>query len=93
MAVQDKPHWTLDRRVPVTLILTLAVQTASVVWWARGQQEQMEQHGKRLDALELQRQTDKVAERLAVIEYQLADQKSVMTRIEAALLSKSDPRP
>jgi TolA-binding protein len=26
--------WHLDRRVPITLILALAVQTAGMVWWA-----------------------------------------------------------
>jgi cold shock CspA family protein len=31
--VTDEP-WHLDRRVPVALILTIAVQTAAAIWWA-----------------------------------------------------------
>jgi hypothetical protein len=27
-------HWHIDRRVPVALIATLALQTMGVVWWA-----------------------------------------------------------
>jgi len=27
-------HWTLDKRVPLALILTLLAQTAGGVWWA-----------------------------------------------------------
>lgn len=27
-------HWHLDRRVPIALILTIALQSASAIWWA-----------------------------------------------------------
>lgn len=29
-------HWHLDKRVPLALILTIFIQTATVVWWASG---------------------------------------------------------
>ncbi len=28
------PHWVIDRRVPVTLIFILFVQTIGLAWWA-----------------------------------------------------------
>jgi hypothetical protein len=31
---EDQDHWHLDRRVPIALIVTIAVQTAGIVWWA-----------------------------------------------------------
>jgi hypothetical protein len=27
-------HWHLDKRVPVALIVAIAVQTATAIWWA-----------------------------------------------------------
>lgn len=29
-----KPHWTLDRKVPLALVLAIAMQTGGIVWWA-----------------------------------------------------------
>jgi hypothetical protein len=27
-------HWTLDKRIPLAVVLTIVVQTAGMVWWA-----------------------------------------------------------
>jgi len=32
----DKPHWTLDRRIPLALILAIFLQSGSAIWWAAG---------------------------------------------------------
>jgi hypothetical protein len=31
---EDQGHWHLDKRVPIALIMTIAVQTAGFIWWA-----------------------------------------------------------
>jgi hypothetical protein len=31
---QDQDHWHLDRRVPIALIIAIAVQTGGFIWWA-----------------------------------------------------------
>ncbi len=33
---KEKQHWALDRRVPISLIITILVQTSIFVWMARG---------------------------------------------------------
>ena len=33
-ALADDNHWHLDKRVPIALILALALQTVAIVWWA-----------------------------------------------------------
>jgi hypothetical protein len=33
-ALQYEREWHLDKKVPIALILTLAFQTAAIVWWA-----------------------------------------------------------
>jgi hypothetical protein len=34
MAVPQDRQWHLDRKVPIALIVALAVQTSAVSWWA-----------------------------------------------------------
>jgi hypothetical protein len=34
MADRDDTGWHLDRRVPLAIIVTLAMQTVGAVWWA-----------------------------------------------------------
>lgn len=46
MTEEHKEHWTVDKRVPLALILTLAMQTAGAIWWASsvsGRVDQLEQ--------------------------------------------------
>lgn len=82
----DRDHWVLDKRIPIGLILGLLVQTAGIVWWARGQEERDVQLDARILDLEEGRKLDKVPERLAVIEHQLREQRDATARIEQRLL-------
>lgn len=41
MNTDDFSHWHLDRRVPIALMLTIAVQTAAIVWWASSLSERV----------------------------------------------------
>lgn len=34
MADGDKQHWALDKKVPISLITAIAIQTAGAFWWA-----------------------------------------------------------
>jgi len=31
---EDQKQWHLDRKVPIALIITIAVQTGGIIWWA-----------------------------------------------------------
>lgn len=68
--------------MPLVLVFSILVQTAGVVWWARGQQADIDQHGQRLTALEAQRASDRVGERLSTLESQVADSKELLRRID-----------
>ena len=65
--------WHLDRKVPIALIVTIMIQSATIVWWASGIQERVN-HGatvsveqnSRLNRLEEARQI--AGERRAKIE-------------------------
>lgn len=32
----DDARWHLDKRFPIALIVTISIQTATIVWWASG---------------------------------------------------------
>jgi hypothetical protein len=38
--------WHLDRRVPIALIVALAVQTSGIVWWAASLSGRVDQHAR-----------------------------------------------
>lgn len=46
------PHWTLDKRIPLVLVLTIIVQTAGLVWWASKQDSRIEATETRLTLIE-----------------------------------------
>ena len=33
---EAKAHWTVDKRIPLALLVTIALQTGGIVWWAAG---------------------------------------------------------
>jgi hypothetical protein len=44
-------HWTIDKRVPLALILTISIQTCGIVWWASGLTTRVEQLEKQAAAM------------------------------------------
>ena len=42
-------QWHLDKRVPLALIVTIAVQTAGAIWWASNMTERMDQIERRME--------------------------------------------
>lgn len=81
--MDDDKHWSLDRRVPLAMIWTIIAQTGLAVWWARGQQDNIEQQAHRITVLEAARQGDRVGERLSTLESQMMDAKDMLRRIDA----------
>ena len=39
--IDPDAHWHLDKRVPISLIVTILIQTAVIVWWAAGTAERI----------------------------------------------------
>lgn len=48
----DRPHWTLDRRVPIALLIGLVGQTILVGVFIGSITSKVDNHDKRLDAAE-----------------------------------------
>ncbi|MBX9596137.1 MAG: hypothetical protein K2X46_17360 [Roseomonas sp.] len=49
----DREPWHLDKRVPIALILAVAVQTAGMVWWAGQLSARVDQHAAMIADLRL----------------------------------------
>ena len=81
MTMAEGRHWTVDKRVPLALIVTLVVQTAGIVWWASSMASTVAAQGQRVVALE----NTRAGERLAVLESTIGDVRAQLNRIEAKL--------
>lgn len=75
---QDR-HWHLDRRVPLAMILAIAVQTAGVIWWGSSINERVNQ----LEARALV--TAPQGDRITRMEVKLETVQQGIQRIERAL--------
>ena len=80
--MNEEKHWTLDRRVPLALIWAVLAQTGVGIWWASRQEATINHLSQRQAALEAQRATDRVGERLSTLESQMMDAKDVLRRID-----------
>lgn len=74
-------HWSLDKRVPLALVLTILFQTGVAIWWAAGQSYVTAEHARRLAVVEAQR----AGERIAIVESRVDDLKVQLNRMEAKL--------
>lgn len=75
----DASPWRLDRKIPLMVIVVLAVQTGGALMWAGGEARRISELELRLD-----RQSG-VAERLARLEAGADATRAVLARIEAKL--------
>lgn len=77
--MKSEIRWSLDRRVPLAVILTIATQTAAALLWAGAA-------GERLAALELRTERiGELVERTARLEEQTKSANASLARIEARL--------
>lgn len=90
---QDDAAWHLDKKVPIALIVALAVHLGGSIWFFRGLVADLQETQKRVTALETVRVGERVSERLAVVESQISDTKAVTLRIEANVQRLVERRP
>ena len=90
---QQENGWHLDKKVPIGLIVALLVHLAGSVWFASAMVSENRDTTRRVGALEQARSTERVSERLAVVESQTADTKAATLRIEANVQKLVERRP
>lgn len=82
--------WHFDKRVPLSIILTLLLQTGGIVWWAAGESASTRDAIRRIELIEafdlnVDGQMKLVGDRLARIEERTTDQLHTLERIEDTL--------
>jgi hypothetical protein len=73
---EDCKHWTVDRRVPLALIVAMAMQTGGLVWWASSLSERVNTLERRAD------QTAPQADRLTRVEVKIESIQEGITEIK-----------
>lgn len=76
-------HWTIDKRVPLALILTISIQTCGIVWWASGLTTRVEQLERQAADAKPQ------ADRLTRVEVRLDNVVDGISEIKALLRTPS----
>lgn len=88
--MQDEASWHLDKRVPIALIVALAIQTGGAIWWASSINQRVVSNEASIVGLKSSRDADRiVASRQAVqlgrIEEQIAAMRSDLGRLIGVL--------
>jgi hypothetical protein len=78
---RDDDRWKLDKHIPVAVIFTIVAQGLAGVWWVSGLQHSVQDHERRLVAQE----AAKVAERMAVVEVQMRDNRDLQLEMNRKL--------
>ncbi|HHN67529.1 MAG TPA: hypothetical protein ENK15_05775 [Thermopetrobacter sp.] len=77
---EDNRQWHLDRRVPISLIVAIVMQTVAAAWWAASMQARIEALERSANASDGQR------DRIVRLESDIAYIKSAIERIERQLV-------
>jgi hypothetical protein len=75
----DDTSWHLDKKVPIALILAIAMQTGGIVWWGATTSERLNALERKADAAAPQ------AERLARVETKLESVQTGIAEIKSIL--------
>lgn len=88
-AVAEPLRWSIDRRVPLGLIVTMALQISGMIWWARGMQADVDanatrtgEHERRLKSMDDARERERIGERMATLENEMRNQSALLRRID-----------
>lgn len=87
---EDVRSWHLKKEVPIGLIGALLMQSATIIWWARGQEARDADMDRRVSVLEKAKETDHVSERLAVLETKIAQVLVITESISSRLKARED---
>ena len=96
----DEPgegSWHLDRKVPLALIFVLIGQLGMGVWVASALRKDVEQHDRRIGALEatdtrMSEEARRISEYLARMDERLQGQTAILRRVEEAISRQGSTR-
>ncbi len=83
--------WHLDKKVPLALILTMALQTVCVIWWAASLSTRVDHQERQIAGLVMSEQQTKqearrIGEWLSRVDERIAAQTEMLRRLETTLI-------
>ncbi len=89
--------WHLDKKVPIALIFTMAIQTVGVIWWAASLSTRVDHQERQISGLvvsdqQAKQEARRIGEWLSRVDERIAAQTELLRRVEASLLSRSTPQ-
>lgn len=79
MSTQPESSWHIEKGVPLALIVTIAVQTASMIWWAAGINGRVDNLEKQVAAASWQSERIiRIDERLNSVQSNVSDIKNLL---------------
>lgn len=89
--MNDTPSgWHLDQKVPITIAVSIALQTATIIWWASGvehrlQNAEIAQSEQKAIINTIQTERQAGLQRLSKVEQAVGDIREFMARIDMKL--------
>lgn len=88
--------WHLDKKVPLALILTMALQTLGVIWWAASLSTRVDHQERQIVSLVSAEQQTKaearrIGEWLSRVDERIAGQTEMLRRLEQTLAIQNRP--
>ncbi len=86
--------WHLDKKVPLALIMTMALQTLGVIWWAASLSTRVEHQERQIVALnasdaQSKQEARRIGEWLSRVDERIAAQTEMLRRVEVTLSARN----
>jgi hypothetical protein len=82
--------WHLDKKVPIALIFTMAIQTVGVIWWAASLSTRVDHQERQIVSLvaaeqQTKQEARRIGEWLSRVDERIAAQTEMLRRLEQTL--------
>ena len=94
MDTVEREPWHLDKKVPLALIMTMALQTLGVIWWAASLSTRVEHQERQIVALnasdaQAKQEARRIGEWLSRVDERIAAQTEMLRRVEVTLSARN----
>jgi hypothetical protein len=94
MNTVEREPWHLDKKVPLALILSMAIQTVLIVWWAASLSSRVEHQERQIVALttsdaQAKQEARRIGEWLSRVDERIAAQTEMLRRVEVSVTART----
>lgn len=94
METVGREPWHLDKKVPLALIMAMALQTLGVIWWAASLSTRVDHQERQIIALnasdaQAKQEARRIGEWLSRVDERIAAQTEMLRRLEVTLSNRN----